>query len=199
MEKEWLYKLSSYDYPLPKELIAQEALPQRDKARLLILNRHTGKIVHSEFRHIVNYLGSNDVLVINDTKVIPARLFGKKETGGKVEVLLLDFNPLEGEKKVVITGALLKASRPPRPGQVIYFEDGLKAEVLDYKEGKAKLCFYAKRSFRETLFNIGHMPLPPYIKREDKPEDQNINCLEAKRCRDSPGYPPCGLWDFYSC
>ncbi len=172
MEKEWLYKLSSYDYPLPKELIAQEALPQRDKARLLILNRSTTEIVHSEFRHIIDYLGNNDVLVINDTKVIPARLFGKKETGGKIEVLLLDFNPVQAEKKVVISDVLLKASRPPRPGQVIYFEDGLKAEVLDYKEGKAKLCFYAKRSFRETLFNIGHIPLPPYIKREDKPEDR---------------------------
>jgi S-adenosylmethionine:tRNA ribosyltransferase-isomerase len=172
MDKQLLYRLSSYDYKLPKELIAQEPLPQREGARLLILNRHTGEIIHSEFSHIVDYLNKNDVLVINDTKVIPARLFGKKESGGKIEVLFLPPKSINKKDQVVTTFALLKTSHAPKSGQFIYFNDNLKAEVLGYKEEKAILRFYSKNTFLKEVLEIGHVPLPPYIKRKDEIKDR---------------------------
>ncbi|MCD6319216.1 MAG: tRNA preQ1(34) S-adenosylmethionine ribosyltransferase-isomerase QueA [Candidatus Desulfofervidaceae bacterium] len=168
-----VYRLSGYDYPLPKELIAQEPVPNRDRCRLLVLDKNNGEIVHTAFANIIDYLGKRDVLVINDTKVIPARLLGKKATGGKVEVLLLHFDPTQAGAEVFETEALLKASRAPRPGQFIYFADKLKAEVLGYDEGKVKLRFFSRGLFRDVLLELGHVPLPPYIKREDKPEDKN--------------------------
>ncbi|HDD35812.1 MAG TPA: tRNA preQ1(34) S-adenosylmethionine ribosyltransferase-isomerase QueA, partial [Candidatus Desulfofervidus auxilii] len=111
-----MYRLSDYDYPLPKELIAQEPLSAREKARLLVLNRRTGEIIHTEFFQIINYLIPNDVLVINDTRVIPARLIGKKETGGRVEILLLSTDPNKIRDKVLTAEALLRASRAPKVG-----------------------------------------------------------------------------------
>jgi len=168
-----VYQLSDYDYPLPKELIAQEPVPRRDRCRLLVLNKNSGEIVHTEFSNIVDYLDQRDVLVINDTKVIPARLLGKKATGGKVEVLLLHFDPSQAGAEVFETEALLKASRPPKPGQFVYFANDLKAEVLGYNEGKAKLRFFSQGLFRDLLLKLGHVPLPPYIKRNDRPEDKS--------------------------
>jgi S-adenosylmethionine:tRNA ribosyltransferase-isomerase len=167
-----VYKLSDYDYDLPKELIAQRPVSNREKSRLLVFNRKTGAMVHTEFAEIVNFLDQNDVLVINDTKVIPARLFGKKETGGKVEILLLHFDPALASREVFETEALVRASRAPKPGQFIYFADNLKAEVLGYNEGKIQLRFYSKGHFRDRLLELGHVPLPPYIKRTDTPEDK---------------------------
>lgn len=168
-----VYRLSDYDYSLPKELIAQKPVSNRDRCRLLVLNKNSGEIVHTAFANIINYLGKRDLLVINDTKVIPARLLGKKATGGRVEVLLLHFDSTQAGAEVFETEALLKASRAPKPGQFIYFADKLKAEVLGYDEGKVKLRFFSHGPFRDVLLELGHVPLPPYIKREDKPEDKN--------------------------
>ena len=142
-----VYKLSDYDYDLPKELIAQRPVSNREKSRLLVFNRKTGAMVHTEFAEIVNFLDQNDVLVINDTKVIPARLFGKKETGGKVEILLLHFDPALANREVFETEALVRASRAPKPGQFIYFADNLKAEVLGYNEARYNYAFSVKALF----------------------------------------------------
>jgi len=188
-----MYRLSDYDYFLPKELIAQEPPERREKARLLILNKKTGEIIHTKFSHIIDFLNKNDVLVINDTRVIPARLIGRKITGGKVEILLLSFDPIKVKDKVFTTEALLKASRAPKPGQYIYFENGLKAEVLSYDKGKVILRFIANCPFYEILNKIGRIPLPPYIKREDRPEDRkNYQTVYAAK-NGSVAAPTAGL------
>ncbi len=166
------YKLSDYDYYLPKELIAQRPVAGRKESRLLVLNRKTGTMLHTVFAEIINFLDEKDVLVINDTKVIPARLFGKKETGGRVEILLLYFDPVKAQAEVFETEALIRASKAPRPGSFIFFSPSLRGQVLGYEEGKVKLKFYSQGPFREQLLNLGHVPLPPYIKREDMPEDK---------------------------
>lgn len=177
-----MYSLEDYNYYLPKELIAQKPSPQREKCKLMIVNRGTKEIIHTNFSKITEYLSENNILVINDTKVIPARLFGKKETGGKVEVLLLDFDPERAKSSIFETRCLIKASRRPRPGSYISFPKGLKAKVNGYKDGKADIIFESKLPFIEALKEIGKMPLPPYIKRDVIPEDaSNYQTIYAEK------------------
>ena len=155
-------KLSSYDYNLPKELIAQEPLRKRDEAKLLVLDRKNGKIEHKVFKDIVEYLKPGDCVVINKTKVIPARIYGKRETGGKIEVLFLSFEDAESKERKV------RALTKPfiEPGKKIIFPDNLEALV----EGKNSLGEIILKlsgpSLRSILDLYGQMPLPPYIKRE---------------------------------
>lgn len=177
-----MFRLEDYDYYLPKELIAQKPSPQREKCRLMIVNRGTKEIIHTNFLRITDYLNQDNVLVINDTKVIPARLFGKKETGGRVEVLLLDFDEAKAKSSVFEARCLIKASRRPRPGSYIFFPKGLKAKVNSYIDGKADIIFESQWPFIEVLKKIGRMPLPPYIKREVTPEDSfNYQTIYAER------------------
>ena len=177
-----MYRLEDYNYYLPKELIAQKPSPQREKCKLMIVNRGTKEIIHTNFSKIIEYLNENNILVINDTKVIPARLFGKKETGGKVEVLLLDFDPERAKSSIFETRCLIKASRRPRPGSYISFPKGLKAKVNGYKDGKADIIFESQLPFTEALKEIGKMPLPPYIKRDVIPEDaSNYQTIYAEK------------------
>jgi S-adenosylmethionine:tRNA ribosyltransferase-isomerase len=160
--------LKDFDYSLPKELVAQVPLNQRDESRLMIVNRETSDICLKRFKQISDYFSKGDVLVINDTRVFPARLFGKKNTGGKVELLLVKrFN--EPDSHDVLFSSLYKSSKPLKAGQEIYFNDDLKGEVdalLD--DGHVKIRFTAKRDFFGILDEIGLVPLPPYIRRDDR-------------------------------
>jgi len=156
-------RLKDFDYELPEELIAQEPIEFRDRSRLLVLHRETGLIEHRRFSACVEYFSPGDVLVINNTRVIPARLIGAKEnTGARIEVVLLKRNDLNTWE------ALVKPGRWVRPGAVIVFGEGLlTAEVADITEaGGRVLKFKYYGLFEDILDRLGQMPLPPYIKQE---------------------------------
>ncbi len=175
-------KLESYDYQLPQENIAQHPAQRRDGSKLLILKQDTPAARHCSFPDIVDYLQPGDVLVTNDTKVFPARLLGKKETGGKCEVFLLGFpkekESLSIEKRCFATMALLKSSKRPVRGSKIVISEVLTCSVTDYTDnGKADLLleFPSTYTIHEILATSGAVPLPPYIIRENGtlPEDEN--------------------------
>ena len=162
-------KRQDFYYELPQELIAQDPLEDRSSSRLLVLDKKTGDIQHHIFREIVNYLNPGDCLVINDTKVIPARLIGaKEETGAKIEVLLLK----RGQNDVWET--LVKPGRKAKPGTRISFGDGLlKGEVIDVvDEGNRLIRFEYEGIFEEILDRLGQMPLPPYITHQLRDKDR---------------------------
>ncbi len=158
-------KTSDFYYELPEALIAQDPLHDRASSRLLVLEKETGEREHTNFYHIVDYLHKGDCLVLNDTKVIPARLIGQKEdTGGKVELLLLK------RKRDNVWETLVKPGKKARPGARIIFGDGiLTAEVLQIiEEGNRLVRFSYEGIFEEILDRLGQMPLPPYITHELK-------------------------------
>ena len=166
-------KLSDFNYELPQELIAQDPLLKRSDSRLMVLNRATGGIEHRHFSDVIEYLNPGDCLVINDTKVIPARLIGVKEdTGASIEVLLLKRH----DDKVWET--LVKPGKKCKPGQRLSFGGGLlKAEVLEtVEEGNRLIRFEYEGIFEEVLDKLGEMPLPPYIthKLKDKNRYQTV-------------------------
>ena len=162
-------KTSDFYYDLPEELIAQDPLEDRSSSRLLVLDKETGETSHHVFKEIVNYLNPGDCLVINDTKVIPARLIGaREETGAKIEVLLLK----RGTDDVWET--LVKPGRKAKPGTRISFGDGLLVgEVIDVvEEGNRLIRFEYEGIFEEILDQLGQMPLPPYITHQLKDRDR---------------------------
>ena len=166
-------KKEDFYFDLPEELIAQDPLEDRSGSRLLVLDKETGETEHHIFREIVNYLNPGDCLVINDTKVIPARLIGEKEgTGAKVEVLLLK------RKENYIWETLVKPGRKMKPGARLVFGNGLlKAEVIGVvEEGNRLIRFEYEGIFEEILDQLGQMPLPPYITHqlEDKNRYQTV-------------------------
>lgn len=162
-------KRQDFYYDLPEELIAQDPLEDRSSSRLLVLDKKTGETQHHTFREIVNYLNPGDCLVINDTKVIPARLIGaKEETGAKIEVLLLK------RKQNDVWETLVKPGRKAKPGTRISFGDGLlNGEVIDVvDEGNRLIRFEYDGIFEEILDQLGQMPLPPYITHQLKDKDR---------------------------
>ena len=164
---------SDYYYDLPEELIAQDPLSDRSSSRLMVLNRETGEIEHHHFYEIVNYLHEGDMLVLNNTKVIPARLYGTKvDTGAVIEVLLL--KRLEDSS----FECLVKPGKKARPGCKLSFGDGLlMGEIVDVvEEGNRIIKFTFDGIFEEILDKLGEMPLPPYIhnKLEDKTRYQTV-------------------------
>ena len=166
-------KKSDFYFDLPQELIAQDPLEDRSSSRLLVLDKNTGEISHHIFRDIIDYLHPGDCLVLNNTKVIPARLLGEREgTGGHVEVLLLK------RKEADVWETLVKPGRKCKPGQRLTFGDGLlKAEVLEtVEEGNRLIRFEYEGIFEEVLDKLGEMPLPPYIthKLKDKNRYQTV-------------------------
>lgn len=166
-------KKSDFNFILPEELIAQDPLKDRSSSRLLVLDKKTGAIKHEIFKHITNYLKPGDCLVINDTKVIPARLFGVKEdTGAKIEVLLLK------RKENDCWETLVKPGKKARIGTKLQFGDGLlRGEVIDIlEEGNRLIQFKYEGIFEEILDQLGQMPLPPYITHqlEDKNRYQTV-------------------------
>lgn len=162
-------KRQDFYYNLPQELIAQDPLEDRASSRLLVLDKKTGETQHHIFRDVADYLKPGDCLVINDTKVIPARLIGaKEETGAKIEVLLLK----RGQNDVWET--LVKPGRKAKPGTRISFGDGLlTGEVIDVvDEGNRLIRFEYEGIFEEILDRLGQMPLPPYITHQLKDKDR---------------------------
>ena len=166
-------KKSDFYFDLPQELIAQDPLEDRSSSRLLMLHKETGEIEHHVFREIIDYLGAGDCLVLNNTKVIPARLLGQKaDTGAAVEVLLLK------RQNADVWETLVRPGKKCRPGTRLSFGDGiLQAEVLEVvEEGNRLIRFEYEGIFEEVLDKLGEMPLPPYIthKLRDKNRYQTV-------------------------
>ena len=168
--------LHDFSYDLPQELIAQDPLEDRSSSRLMLLDKNTGAIQHKIFKDIVDYINPGDCLVLNNTKVIPARLMGVREgTGASIEVLLLK------RRENDIWEVLVKPGKKARPGDRIVFGEGrLTAEVLDVVEdGNRLIRFYYDGVFEAVLDELGQMPLPPYIthKLQDKNRYQTVYAL----------------------
>jgi len=181
-------KTSDFYFDLPKELIAQDPLSDRSASRLLMLDKNTGKTKHESFRNIIDYLNPGDCLVLNNTKVIPARLHGvKTDTGAAIEVLLLKRR--EGD----VWESLVKPGKKMRRGAVLSFGDGLlTGEVLDVvEEGNRLIRFSYDGIFEEVLDRLGEMPLPPYITH--KLEDKNRYQTVYARYDGSAAAPTAGL------
>ncbi|MBI4651069.1 tRNA preQ1(34) S-adenosylmethionine ribosyltransferase-isomerase QueA [Candidatus Desantisbacteria bacterium] len=183
-------RIEDFDFELPEELIAQYPNPKRDESRLMIVNRMSKTIEHKSFKDILEYLKPEDVLVLNNTKVMPARLIGKKEdTGAFIEFLLLK----KVDKNVWI--ALVKPSRKVDLGTNIIFEDSiLKAVIIAKMEkGQHVIKFTYKGKFQDVLEVLGKTPLPPYIKRESEPEDRERYQTVFARNEGSIAAPTAGL------
>ncbi|MEG1002918.1 MAG: tRNA preQ1(34) S-adenosylmethionine ribosyltransferase-isomerase QueA [Clostridium sp.] len=181
-------KVSDFDFYLPEELIAQHPLEKRDSSRLMVLDKKTGEIEHKIFKDIINYLNEGDTLVLNNTRVMPARLIGEKEeTGGKIEFLLL--KRLEGDK----WECLAKPGKTAKPGRRFSFGEGkLKCEVKEVLEtGNRVIEFEYDGIFEEVLDSLGEMPLPPYIheRLEDSERYQTVYSKE----KGSAAAPTAGL------
>ncbi|MEI3337363.1 MAG: tRNA preQ1(34) S-adenosylmethionine ribosyltransferase-isomerase QueA [Clostridium sp.] len=181
-------KVSDFDFYLPEELIAQHPLEKRDESRLMVLDKKTGEIEHKRFYDIIDYLNKGDTLVLNNTRVMPARLIGEKEnTGGKIEFLLL--KRVEGDK----WECLAKPGKSAREGRRFTFGNGiLKAEVIEVLENGNRIVeFYYDGIFEQVLDSLGEMPLPPYIheKLEDKERYQTVYSKE----KGSAAAPTAGL------
>lgn len=168
-------KTSDFSYDLPSELIAQHPAQKRDQSRLMLLNKKTGEINHKKFYNIIDYLNNGDVLVLNDTRVMPARIFGHRpEKDESIEILLLNHKGDTWE-------TLAKPGKKLKIGTEIIFSDELKAEVVDIsKDGSRFLKFIYSGIFEEILDRLGEMPLPPYIqeKLEDKERYQTVYSKE---------------------
>ena len=180
-------KTDDFDYYLPEELIAQTPLKDRDHSKLLILDKKTGNIIHERFDNIINYLDENDVLVLNNTKVIPARLIGiKEETNAVIEVLML--KELENN----IWECLCKPAKRVKLGTIINFTDELKLEcVYEGEDGIRRFKFIYKGILLEILDKLGEMPLPPYI--HEKLEDKNRYQTVYAKKDGSAAAPTAGL------
>jgi S-adenosylmethionine:tRNA ribosyltransferase-isomerase len=165
-----MYSPDDYNYELPEELIAQVPAPSRDESRLMVLERRSRKISHHQFSDITRLLNTGDILVVNNTRVVPGRLTGTKETGGRVEVLLLDYPEQTSESKNggrLTCQCLVKASKPSRPGSRFHFSGDLHAIVMDGGDGLYKMQFHFKEGFDSLIHRIGQIPLPPYIERKE--------------------------------
>src|SRR5690606_33383575 len=181
-------KVDMFDFELPEELIAQVPLENRASSRLMVLNKETGETNHDTFNNILKYLNKGDCLVLNDTKVLPARLLGAKpDTGAKIEVLLL--KQVEGDK----WETLVKPAKRVKIGTTITFGDGkLEATCIEeLKHGGRILEFHYEGIFYEILESLGKMPLPPYIKEQLEDQDR-YQTVYAKE-RGSAAAPTAGL------
>src|SRR5580658_5573187 len=168
-------KLSEFNFSFPKELIAEYPSPNRDEARLMVVNRKTGKIEHKVFKDLLSYYNAHDVFILNDTKVFPARLFGKKEkTGAKIEVFLLR----ELNRESFLWDVLVDPARKIRIGNKLYFgnNEELVAEVIDNTTSRGRTLRFlfdgTYEEFKKTVESLGQTPLPKYIKRQPTEQDK---------------------------
>lgn len=179
-------QVSDFDYELPKELIAQHPMEPRDHSRLLVVNKDTGDLEHKHFYDLPDYLKAGDLLVFNDTRVIPARLHGFKSTGARVEVFLLTrINGTDWE-------VLVKPGRRVQPGTIVKFSDELSCEIMEKTDFGGRIArFIFAGIFEEILDRLGETPLPPYITEplEDKERYQTVYSRE----RGSAAAPTAGL------
>ncbi len=151
-------KTSAFDYQLPESSIAQTPAEPRDSSRLLVLHRDTGIIEHKIFHDILDYLKPNDLLVLNRTRVIPARIFAKKETGGRVELLLL-------RRRDELTWEALVGGKGLRVGKLVYVQNGPQVEIIEILEGSERLIKFSE-PIEPYFSKVGHLPLPPYIHKK---------------------------------
>ena len=194
-----MHQLDDYHYQLPEGLIAQTPAPNREGSRLLHLRRTDGFLSHRRFPEIVDLLHPSDLLVVNDTQVIPCRLYGRKETGGKVELLILDYGQDDGRGRDSgnpVHRCLIKASKQAGPGTRILLDEGGVAQVQDVCDGVYTLLFSVPEPFDRYLDRIGRTPLPPYISREaldpDGPDRRRYQTVYACR-RGAIAAPTAGL------
>jgi S-adenosylmethionine:tRNA ribosyltransferase-isomerase len=150
---------------------------RRDHSKLLFLDQETGEVLHYRFHNILDLLNPSDVLVVNNTEVIPARLLGQKETGGKAEVLILSYP--DGDKDRIDTGeficrCMIKTSKRPKDGSTLFFDQGLTAKIVNFNDGIYRVKFLYTGRFEKLLDRIGRIPLPPYIKRTDGKDDRTF-------------------------
>ena len=177
-------KLSQFKFKLPEELIAQYPSPERDEARLMVVDRKTGGIEHKVFKDVLDYFDEGDLLVLNDTKVFPALLYGNKEkTGARIEVFLL--RELNEENK--LWDVLVEPARKIRIGNKLYFgeDESMVAEVIDNTTSRGRTLRFlydgSHEEFKDALFKLGLTPLPYYINRAPEPEDaERYQCIYAK-------------------
>ena len=179
--------LSDFDYDLPEDLIAQRPCEPRDHSRLMVIDKNSGEISHRSFWNLPEYLNPGDLLVFNDTRVIPARLIGRrKETGGRVEVFLLN------RKSDVEWEALVKPGRKARPGEIIEFSTELECKIMNVTDFGGRIVRFIFRGiFEEILDKLGRTPLPPYI-HEELEDTERYQTVYARE-RGSAAAPTAGL------
>lgn len=194
---DYSFRLEDYDYDLPQELIAQFPTGRREKCRLLVLDRTRNDLRHSCFEDLRSFFDRGDLLVVNDTRVVQARLLGHKSSGGKVELLVLD--PYKPPEKGASEGycCLVKSSKGVRAGLTIELKEGVRARVVaSLEDGKALVCFPGDCGLLEILDRIGEVPLPPYITRAGAPapvDDQACYQTEYARTPGAVAAPTAGL------
>ena len=159
-------QVKDFYFDLPEELIASFPLEKRSASRLLSLDGNTGELTHGCFRDVLDHIQPGDLMVFNDTRVIPARLFGQKASGGKVEVLV---ERVLDDKRALTH---IRSSRSPKPGSRLTLDGGIEAEMVARHENLFELRFLIEGNLVEVLEEFGHMPLPPYMKREDQLSDR---------------------------
>ncbi|WP_415882522.1 tRNA preQ1(34) S-adenosylmethionine ribosyltransferase-isomerase QueA [Neptuniibacter sp. QD72_48] len=159
-------QVKDFHFELPEELIASFPLEQRSASRLLSVNGDSGELNHGQFTDVLELIQPGDLMIFNDTRVIPARLFGTKESGGKVEVLV---ERVLDDKRALTH---VRSSRSPKPGTKLILEGGIEAEMVARHENLFELKFLIEGGLVQALEQHGHMPLPPYMKREDQLEDR---------------------------
>jgi S-adenosylmethionine:tRNA ribosyltransferase-isomerase len=183
-------RFKDFDYLLPEELIAQSPADQRDASRLMVLDRHHAEFSEAVFSDIVGCIRPGDLLVLNDTRVIPARLHGKKESGGRIEVFLVRKCIGEGE----LWTCLLKVSKKPKPGDMLHFPAGMTARVIERNADETwTIAFAVADGFDVWLEEQGAMPLPPYIRRPAARADRNRYQTVFARNSGAVAAPTAGL------
>jgi S-adenosylmethionine:tRNA ribosyltransferase-isomerase len=183
-------QVTDFDFELGEDLIAQHPAPRREGSRLMVVDRSSGSTTTGLFPEVVERFRSGDVLVLNDTRVIPARLLGHKETGGQVEILLV--RRLDGEEEDWL--CMTRSSKPLRPGTRLFFGAGLSARVeAEAEEGRRRIRFADCNDFLKVLEQVGHMPLPPYIARPDRDMDRERYQTVFARAPGAVAAPTAGL------
>ena len=179
-------KRTDFDYQLPDELIAMYPMPERTTSRLLVLNKASGELEHKHFYDLIDYLNPKDLLVFNHSKVIPARVFGAKPTGGKIEILV---ERVLDDHRVL---AHVRSNKSLKPGAEILLGD-VSVEMLSRQGDLFELMFHSSETVLTILDRMGHMPLPPYIKREDELEDKTRYQTVYAKEKGSVAAPTAGL------
>jgi S-adenosylmethionine:tRNA ribosyltransferase-isomerase len=179
--------ISEFDYDLPEALIAHYPLAKRSASRLLYLNKQTGECSHRYFADILEFISPNDLLVFNDSKVIPARLFALKQTGGRVEILV---ERILDSHRVL---AQVRASKSPKPNSKLIVENAVTATVLNRQDDLFELAFESELSSLEILYQYGHVPIPSYVKRADESLDKERYQTVYAKTEGSAAAPTAGL------
>jgi S-adenosylmethionine:tRNA ribosyltransferase-isomerase len=197
-----MFSIQHYNYDLPEKRIAQKPSQKRDRSRLLWLRRNSGEMSHHRFKDLTELLLPTDLLVVNNTKVIPARLEGKKETGGQVEVLILKYPDTRAggdigiEKKTVVCECLIKASKRPKIGSRLLFGNGQTGQIVKNDANISFVRFFCDNGFDCMIHQIGKVPLPPYIKRNhgrEKFDDASAYQTIYARQKGAVAAPTAGL------